>query len=834
MAMQSHDNVISMANAYAGQAGLRRQIVKPESVVVINDCRDIAVARITSVLAKTFDLIEKDLFDLAEKSMDRERQNFYLDARTQTVDKRAAIEASFRKQFLCVFEKKISGEDALIQRTSVDFGTLSLVEDTELEEKLAMNDIAARLSGKCDEELGALSQRMGFLLSVPEMKEQANPMSPDTVVKALRAACDQMASGFEAKLAVMRLVEQHMTKEMLGMYQDINAHLITRQILPQIRPTFRRAQTNIKRKVDAPVAAQSESGGGPEVGATPAADIFATLQQLLTGGKLFDTGMSVGLATPAAYGVSTGSFAPPPPDSDTRAAAAALGMANIVGEGGESVTTAGLVSALSQIQLQAAGDATQFISHLPLNVGVTANMPLTPANAVREIRTRGLAGNSSPVDAMTIDIVAMLFDYVFEDKGIPDAIKALLARLQIPVLKVAILDKSFFSRKNHPARRLLDLLADASVSFADGSTHDDPLYKKTEEIVDCIQTEFDTDIQIFSQMLARFEKFLTTREAANAHIVERSARVLHESEKRELARLIAQDETERRANVAELPAAVSAMLIGPWTRVLERVYLREGGRNAGFAAALDTADKLIWSVAPKSDAGQRKQLVAILPALLKHLQEGMQIAAVEKGDCDRFFSALIDCHAFAVRAGLRGESVSALFGGMKSIKETAPLFAKLIAEEAAHVASVKKEAAARAGLARIQFTGEGVEIEEIVSMKLATSLVTEAALCHDVARDMDSKLVSTGAKAVTHLERGTWVEFLRDSGEKIRAKLSWVSPLKGVYLFTNPGATGALSVTPAALQRQFLCGDARILEESSLVDRAVDSMVHSLAGAMRH
>ena len=165
MALQSFDNVISLASVQAAQTGARRRTVKPESVAVINDCRDIAVTRITELLAKTFDSIEKELFELAENSKDREKQAFFLDARTQAREKRAAIEASFKMQFLSVFEKKISGEDEAVRAHSSDFGVLTLVDDCALEEKLAMNDIAARLSEKCDEELSALSQRMGYLLA---------------------------------------------------------------------------------------------------------------------------------------------------------------------------------------------------------------------------------------------------------------------------------------------------------------------------------------------------------------------------------------------------------------------------------------------------------------------------------------------------------------------------------------------------------------------------------------------------------------------------------------------------------------------------------------------
>ena len=539
------------------------------------------------------------------------------------------------------------------------------------------------------------------------------------------------------------------------------------------------------------------------------------------------------MANPPLNGVTTGSFAPVPPSNREHASATDTDMAQILrGNALPAATTASLVSTLSQLQLQAQGS---FLSSGALaGDGETMKgATFVQQNAVREVKCSGFADGSSQVDAMTIDIVAMLFDFVFDDKAVPDAIKALIARLQIPILKVAILDKSFFSRKNHPARKLLDLLAAASVSLVGDATHEDGLYRKTLEIVECVQADFDTDIQLFSQMVAGFEEFLAAREAANANVVEQSARVLHEHEKREMARLIAQDEIERRTKDSSLPPPVMAMLIGPWTRVLERVYLREGGRDDKFFAALETADSLIWSVSPKADGVERKQLVSLLPTLLRHLNEGMQIATVEKADSDRFFSTLVDCHAAAVRAGLRGESVSALFAASHSSVGAAPLFAKLIAEEAAHVAAMARDAVTRAGLARFQFTDKGVEIEEILPGKCNAEPISEVR-ADGAPQEPRVKIATVLESAMGKLERGTWVEFLHESGEKIRAKLSWISPLKGVYLFTNPGEVGALSVAPDALQRQFLSGEARILPESSLVDRAVDNMVHSLSGVMRN
>jgi hypothetical protein len=81
----------------------------------------------------------------------------------------------------------------------------------------------------------------------------------------------------------------------------------------------------------------------------------------------------------------------------------------------------------------------------------------------------------------------------------------------------------------------------------------------------------------------------------------------------------------------------------------------------------------------------------------------------------------------------------------------------------------------------------------------------------------------------TNLQRGTWVEFARTSGAASRARLTWISPNKGVYLFTNPAAgAAAISISPEALAEQLRLGEARLLDDAPLVERAVDSMLANL------
>jgi hypothetical protein len=81
----------------------------------------------------------------------------------------------------------------------------------------------------------------------------------------------------------------------------------------------------------------------------------------------------------------------------------------------------------------------------------------------------------------------------------------------------------------------------------------------------------------------------------------------------------------------------------------------------------------------------------------------------------------------------------------------------------------------------------------------------------------------------TNLQRGVWVEFARPVGAPARARLTWISPNKGVYLFTNPASgANAVSISPEALAEQMRLGQARVIDEAPLVDRAVDSMLQNL------
>src|SRR6185503_17929813 len=190
-------------------------------------------------------------------------------------------------------------------------------------------------------------------------------------------------------------------------------------------------------------------------------------------------------------------------------------------------------------------------------------------NVVKAIKAAPQSASLGSVDAMTIDIVAMLFDYIFDDRHIPASVKAVLGRLQIPVLKVALLDRTFFSSKAHPARRLLDRLAEAAFGVDAAYPQGGATLAMIEKVVARVLHEFENDLALFEALVAEVEQFIDERSRAESVLVERTVRLIQDRERSEIAEIAAGEAVAKRLHARSwVPVAVRDMLSETWVRAL--------------------------------------------------------------------------------------------------------------------------------------------------------------------------------------------------------------------------------------------------------------------------
>ena len=728
---------------------------------MLKDCREIVLERIAASLSGMFDRIEDDLFEMAEKSRDREAQNIFLDARAVARENRPAIESVFRRQFVESFNRKVRGESGAAGAAQPS-GELALVGEEDLEGALAASEMARKMSNSCESELFALSQRFGFLMDRAELKDEANPISPATICAALKEACGHVEAGFKVRMTLLRQFESYVAADLQHVYHDLNAHLVQRHILPEIRPVARKNAPSPQR----PRAASGAQGQGTSPGSSAQGgpvsdvDVFRSLAQFL--GSQPQGGLSGPAAGAPSTGAGSGTLVWPTIPGVAAPQAFVTELTRMHRDGGEVV-------------VPAAGEAL---------VNVLRSLKVAPGSA-----------SLTSIDAMTIDVVAMIFDYIFDDPQIPGNVKAILSRLQIPTLKVALLDKAFFSSKEHPTRRLIDRLAEAAMGVDERSVKGEASVRMIDSTVHRVLTEFDTDVDLFVRLIAEVDAFIHEQRQTEELIVERSSRYIEERERQEIARLTAEDEVARRLEVRDwVPAPVREMLTTHWAKALTSVHLTEGEATPPWQSLLHTLEDLLWSVEPKVAADDRKRLVTMLPALLKNLQEGMLRADATVEDRDLFLGSLVDCHANAVKAGLRGLAAVPVGPAPAPELPVAPRIERSMVP-----------------------AGE-VQVEEI-------RLRTQRAVGQ-------VRNVFTRTGIWTNLPRGTWVEFTPPDAPVIRARLTWISPAKGVYLFTNANeGANAISISPEALAEQMRLREARIIDGTPLVGRAVDSMLENIRAA---
>jgi hypothetical protein len=416
-------------------------------------------------------------------------------------------------------------------------------------------------------------------------------------------------------------------------------------------------------------------------------------------------------------------------------------------------------------------------------------------NVLRDLQESPLGQKANQLESMTIEMVAMLFDFVFETKDLPDGIKALLARLQIPVLKAAMLDGAFFAKKSHPSRLLVNALAQAGLGWSPAMGQDDPLYRKIEKIVHRILDGFSDDLAIFDEVREELEAFLAEEEKAAEANIATSAEEVTRRDRLQIATSVARAEIERRVESYPIPSFLAQFLRQRWLAALEHAYLAEGEDGEQWAAGVTTLEDLVWSVQPKKTPEDRKHLVALLPSLLKRLSAGMQLQTWAQDERESFMSNLVEAHAAAVKPSL--------------------------AAVASPTAAVAEAAKAQAEVAK----ASGDEAAAARAEALAAAMTPAEPAPPEPEREIQADEYLEIARS---LERGMWVEFEGDDGQLAFAKLAWVSPLRGTYLFTNRQGQKAVSMTAEELAERFRADRARLVEAEPLIDRAFSSVLSEL------
>src|SRR5690606_5925624 len=312
-----------------------------------------------------------------------------------------------------------------------------------------------------------------------------------------------------------------------------------------------------------------------------------------------------------------------------------------------------LVGVLERLQAQ-----TLLLTQQTIAVGhtnISRIQPQSIAEACRQmlvqIAQENKDGAVASADMQTIDLVGMLFEYMLSDDHLPDSIKALLSYLHTPFLKIAFIDKGFFEQPEHPARVLLNSLAEAGVRWVgnDGSEQHD-IYTKIKMTVFRLLEEFKNDVRIFAELLLEFNAYTHNVARRQELMEQRALEKVQGEEKLREAKMQVNEEVRKRTDGREMPSALLLLLLQPWSDYLSFILLRYGEQSDSWVRGLKVVDDLLWSIQPKTLQVDKARQIESHGPLLASLERGFETIGYEQGKGRKLLEAVASLQRMALQS----------------------------------------------------------------------------------------------------------------------------------------------------------------------------------------
>lgn len=760
---------------------------------------------------------EQQLFKYAEQARSNMVQIRWLEA--QRLVKRTRPDLVPR--FLIALEAELAcikdppGAKAAVADFRNSRGELSLVENMDMDEATVLAEIASRAEVRNSLPLYLLGQRFGVVAGKPAFDAENLPIGPQALCRMIRQSCDCLELSGEHRLLLFRTFERHLMPLYGTFIESINTYLSRNGVLPNlhyvpVRPRSASPQAispDKRPKAAADGAARGAPGGasggagGPAGAGGPGGTGGGPGGQ--GGGRGAGAGSAGGSGGAGGGGPSgmpggamggmggmPGSQASGPVGQEGNASDDAFqqmrhllaGRRQLLGKlvGGRPATVGATAPVTTeQVQdvlgkLQQKAGTTVMVNGKPAQRTIT-HLKQDLLAQLRQSTPDGKPPALAEEDGDAIDLVGMLFDHIMKDVRPNSPASALLAKLQVPLLRVAIQDKAFFTRQQHPARQMLNTIAETGAYWLSEEDADQQLVGKMQSVVDRTVRDFDGDLGLFNNLLEDLSGHLqtVTRKAEVAE--KRHVEAARGKEKLAMARERAASVVENLLKKQNLPRFTHTLLSQAWTDVMALTSLRQGEDSEAWKQHLEIAERLI-SVA-KNPAGANSLTSEDAQGLRSEIQSSLTQVGYHAEEASAIAQRLVD-----PQAGVDDDSSASRTELTMRLKARARL---------------------------------GEDLQQAKKSKKPTLTAEE----------------QMRVAQIRQLPFGTWFEFkLNQQGEKVRRRMSWFSPVTGQVLFVNHRGQKVGDFTLDGLAKAMIQGQVKLVEEEkgTLIDRAWNTVMSAL------
>jgi hypothetical protein len=633
---------------------------------------------------------------------------------------------------------------------------LSLLSEDALEEQLANEQLAESLARMHAPSLELLGKRIAHILGRDDVKANENPLTPAFVAAAMRKAAEAAELDAGVRIVIFKFFERELASALAHTYDRSNTLLVAAGVLPQLRPT-----SKAEAMPPAPLHGEPMDGTGgygqPGHGGAPGTDHdgMRAMQANPVDQALFANMLGLLQGWRSAMGPMAGQGGTGP--------AVTLGSNELVS-----------ILSLLQRDLPAQAQFAQRNQEHPLAVQIRKEV-------VQGARKLGVNSDNLQLDGLdedAVDLVALLFDVLLDGPQFDSDVRRKIGRMLVPYVKVAVKDRRMFMFKDHPARRLLNTVAEACEGNRGEAPQERELLGRVDTTIDRLVTEFNEDVAIFETLEQELRAYMAQHRKRFELAEKRAAEAQRGRERLDQARSAINAELAQHRGERELPAVMDEFLTRYASHHLTQVVLRDGHGSPRHEDAVRAIDDMLVAF----DYAELRTPASELPGLPSEQFEAILASSGCTGDAAR--GAIDSLQDALVR----------LAGGERATEIATHMPEQRLAPEPAAQPEPEPVLEIVAGTDKLDFDGASLE-------------------------------------RMRKLEVGSWIQ-LETSADRIEpAKVSWISPISGRLLLVNRRGIRVLVASVEELAAMAKLGKVSLREGDTPFEDAMQQVAGRLKTA---
>jgi len=770
---------------------------------VVVKLRDHSKERIRTLLIELFNNADDALFAMADKAESNQEQATYFEAmRELRLKKKSIVLGTLGAVIRSYndFRNPTVGDGSVVDKPK-DVDDLSLIDDEKLEFDVAVEGMVQRLSSTANDDLVAFKARIESLKGGEKLAERAVPVSPELLCNGFVDGCRDLDADIRAKLIVFKLYERYVLAAMPKVYSELNKILAANGVLPDFNIT------------------EYLKGDSTTAKSTTAESTASTSQEELgsVGGEPTEDGESGGVRLDALRNLLRNEGS------------------SVVNQGSRLVNSS--VAGMNLIPQREILNTLSLFQHSEvgsLNKYQAANQSID-FNALLGSRLGGADQGKAcaDVDGDVINLVTMLFEFILDDRQLQAEMKSVISRLQIPILKVALLDNNFFDKGGHPARKLLNEITSSAIGWNPPKEgRRDRFKEKLDLLVEKITREFNENVAMFDELLGDFQRFVEA-EKKRGELVEKRTR---DSEKGRAvtteARRAAQDAINKVIRGRAIPDMGMEFLRDAWSNVLVFRYLREGRDSESWQEGIKLVRHLVWSLCPDpKEKNARGKLLKLIPGLVKRIREGFEQISFDEKQGKSFLSRLEDQHILSLQALQEQVDLQASAEQLSSQSEAVTDVTEAVEAQNEEMSDLVRSTIELNDDSQQTTLAEEPRHEETSNLEAKNADLPKKQESIVLVDEQSNEELAEDDPFLAQVDRlvvGCWFEVPKEGGSAERCKLAAIIRSTGKHIFVNNAGVKVIEKKRQELAKDLKSGALQILNDGVLFDRALESIITNL------